>query len=155
MTAYDDFRFSSADDLADLGGPTTRFNHNIAAIKQLKSLEEECRARGDVTQDEQRTLVQYTGWGDSEVIDRLFPNGPNPWAPIHPELAGILTNEEREKIAASALNAHFTALPIIGAIYEALDHHGYRRAFESLCARTCGWYRPFLRRNASDDCGQV
>ena len=38
MTAYDDFRFASADDLADLGGPASRFNHNITAIKLLKSL---------------------------------------------------------------------------------------------------------------------
>ncbi len=124
MTAYGDFRFAPADDLADLGGPASRFNHNIAAIKLLKSLEAEGRAHGDLRPDENRTLARYSGWGDSEVIDRLFPNGAYPRAPIHPELAGILTNDEREKIAASALNAHYTALPIIGAIYEALDHLG-------------------------------
>jgi hypothetical protein len=45
MTAYDDFRFASADDLADFGGPVSRFNHNVAAIKLLKSLEAEGRWR--------------------------------------------------------------------------------------------------------------
>ncbi len=124
MTAYADFCFASADDLADLGGPATRFNHNIAAIKLLKSLEAEGRAHGDLRSDEQGVLAHYSSWGDGEVIDRLFPRGAYQRAPIHPELAGILTNEEREKIAASALNAHYTALPIIGAIYEALDHIG-------------------------------
>ena len=39
MTAYADIRFTAADDLADLGGPVSRFNHNITAIKLLKSLE--------------------------------------------------------------------------------------------------------------------
>ncbi|MGH9937966.1 MAG: Eco57I restriction-modification methylase domain-containing protein, partial [Blastocatellia bacterium] len=124
MTAYDDFRFASADDLADLGGPASRFNHNVSAIKLLKSLEAEGRTHGDLTQGEQRTLARYSGWGDGEVLNRLFPYGAYPGLPIHPELDGILTNEEREKIAASSLNAHYTALPIIGAIYEALDHLG-------------------------------
>jgi N12 class adenine-specific DNA methylase len=124
MTAYDDFRFTSADDLADLGGPASRFNHNVAAIKLLKSLEAEGRIRGDLTPEEHRTLARYSGWGDGEVIDRLFPNGTYRRVPIHPELAGILTNEEREKITASALNAHYTPLPIISAIYETLEHLG-------------------------------
>lgn len=124
MTAYADFRFASAGDLADLGGPASRFNHNVAAIKLLKSLEEEGRARGDLTPDEQRTLARYSGWGDSDALNRLFPYGAYPGLPVHPELDGILTGDEREKIAASALNAHYTALPIIGAIYEALDHLG-------------------------------
>jgi hypothetical protein len=124
MTAYADFRFASADDLADLGGPASRFNKNIAAIKLLKSLEAEGREHGDLTLDEQRVLAHYSGWGDGEVINQLFPNGAYPRTSIHPELAGILTKEEGEKIASSALNAHFTALPIIGAIYEALDHMG-------------------------------
>jgi hypothetical protein len=124
MTAYDDFRFSSAGDLVDLSGPTSRFKHNIAAIKLLKSLETEGRAHGNLTPDEQRVLAHYSGRGDREVIDQLFPVGAYPRAAIHLEVAGILTNEEREKIAASVLNAHYTALPIIGAVYEALDHLG-------------------------------
>jgi hypothetical protein len=40
MTAYDDFRFASADDLADLGGPGSRFNHNVAAINAYQRLSE-------------------------------------------------------------------------------------------------------------------
>ncbi|MGH9766456.1 MAG: hypothetical protein ACREAB_03400, partial [Blastocatellia bacterium] len=124
MTAYADFRFASTGDLASLGGPASRFNHNIAAIKLLKSLEAEGRTHGDLAPDEQRTLARYSGWGDGEVLNRLFPYGAYPQAPIHPELDGILTIEERGKIASSALNAHYTALPIIGAIYEALNYLG-------------------------------
>jgi hypothetical protein len=35
-----------------------------------------------------------------------------------------MTTEEREKIASSALNAHYTSLPVIGAIHGTLDHLG-------------------------------
>ncbi|MGH9767338.1 MAG: Eco57I restriction-modification methylase domain-containing protein [Blastocatellia bacterium] len=124
MTAYVDFRFASTGDLANLGGSASRFNHNFTAIKLLKSLEEEGRAHGDLAPEEQRTLARYSGWGDGEVLNRLFPYGAYPQAPIRPELDGILTIEERGKIAGSALNAHYTALPIIGAIYEALYYLG-------------------------------
>jgi len=124
MTAYDDFRFASTGDLADFGGPASRFNHNITAIKLLKSLEAEGRAHGALAPDEQRTLARYSGWGDGEVLNRLFPYGAYSQAPIHPELDRLLTVEERGKIAGSALNAHYTALPIIGAIYEALNYLG-------------------------------
>src|SRR6266540_673949 len=124
MTAYADFRFATTGDLADLGGLASRFNHNITAIKLLKSLEAEGRAHGDLAPDEQRTFARYSGWGDGEVLNRLFPYGAYPQAPIHPELDRILTIEERGKIAGSALNAHYTALPIIGAIIEALNYLG-------------------------------
>jgi hypothetical protein len=73
MTAYVDFRFASTGDLAYLGGPASRFNHNIAVIKLLKSLESEGRAHGDLAPDEQRTLARYSGWGNGEVLNRLFP----------------------------------------------------------------------------------
>ena len=36
MTAYVDFHFASTGDLASLGGPASRFNHNMTAIKLLK-----------------------------------------------------------------------------------------------------------------------
>ncbi|MCG3143138.1 MAG: hypothetical protein HONDAALG_00459 [Gammaproteobacteria bacterium] len=124
MTAFTDFRFAPGEDLADLGGPASRFNLNVAAIILLKSLEAESRAPGRLTPAEQQTLVRYSGWGDSEVLDRLFPDGAYQQAPIHPSLAGILTKEEREQITSSALNAHYTAIPIIRAIYDALDHLG-------------------------------
>lgn len=61
MTAYVDFRFASTGDIASLGGPASRFNHNITAIKLLKSLEAEDRAYGDLAPDEQRKLVIPAG----------------------------------------------------------------------------------------------
>ncbi|MCI0392946.1 MAG: hypothetical protein MOB07_29795 [Acidobacteria bacterium] len=124
MTAYEDFRFAPADDLADLGGPASRFNHNVAAIELLKCLETESRAPGDLTPDEQQTLARYSGWGDSEVLNRAFPSGAYSCASVCRELEGVLTDDERGQMTSSALNAHYTAIPIIRAIYDALDHMG-------------------------------
>ncbi len=39
-------------------------------------------------------------------------------------MEGVLAQEERDSLAASALNAHYTPLPIIRAIYAALEHYG-------------------------------
>lgn len=118
-----DFRFVDDDDLSDLGGPASRFDHNVAAIRLLKRLEAESRAPGKLAPDEQRTLARYTGWGDTEVLKRAFPNGTYTWARPCDELA-TLTEEEIDGILGSTLNAHFTALPIIRAIYSALEDSG-------------------------------
>jgi hypothetical protein len=125
MTATaSDFRITSVKDLDDLGCPASRFQHNVAAIKLLKALEAESRAPGHLTPEEQRTLAHYSGWGDAEVLNRAFPKGAYSWSPICSDLDGVLTQSEREGIAASSLNAHFTSLPIIHAIYGALDYLG-------------------------------
>jgi hypothetical protein len=76
MTAYDDFRFTSAGDLADLGGLASRFKHNITAIKLLKRLEAECRPPGNLTPDEQLTLARYSAGAiprSSVIRSRKFP----------------------------------------------------------------------------------
>jgi hypothetical protein len=70
-----DFRFNSEEDLFNLGGAASRFNHNVAAITLLKRLEAEGREPGALITEEQRTLSRYTGWGDSEVLGRAFPYG--------------------------------------------------------------------------------
>ncbi len=124
MAAYQDFRFAPDDELADLGGAASRFHQNIAAIKLLKSLEAESRAFGDITQDEQRALVRYTGWGDTEVLNRAFPNGAYSWSKPCAELAGLLTEEEISSLLGSTLNAHYTPIPVIRAIYAALEQLG-------------------------------
>ncbi|MGH9843330.1 MAG: hypothetical protein ACREEM_31710, partial [Blastocatellia bacterium] len=119
-----DFRFDSDDELSELGGAASRFRHNIAAIALLKRMEAESRGPGALSTEEQQTLARYTGWGDSEVLDRAFPNGAYSWSRPCTELEALLTPEEIKSLLASSLNAHFTALPIIRAVYAALDHYG-------------------------------
>ncbi len=119
-----DFRFDHDDDLSDLGGAASRFKFNVAAIALLKKLEGESRAPGDLSQEEQQVLARYTGWGDSDVLNRAFPNGAYSWSRPCAELDGLLDPDEVRSQLASSLNAHFTGLPIIRAIYAALDHFG-------------------------------
>jgi hypothetical protein len=124
MTAYDDFRFTSAGDLADLGGPASRFKHNITAIKLLKSLEAEGRPPGNLTSDEQLALTRYSGWGDTEVFNHTFTQIPGYEAEPCGKLKGLLTGEEIASLRASTLNAHYTRLDLIRAIYEAIERLG-------------------------------
>jgi N12 class adenine-specific DNA methylase len=124
MTAHVDFHFASVEELDGLGSATSRYNHNIAAISLLKQLEAISCAPGDLTLHQQRTLAKYTGWGDSEVLKRAFPQGAYSWAEPCDELKGLLTQEETESLRASTLNAHYTRLDIIRAIYEAIEHLG-------------------------------
>ncbi|HEX5083367.1 MAG TPA: hypothetical protein VFY40_15085 [Blastocatellia bacterium] len=119
-----DFRFEASEGLSDLGGAASRFNHNVAAIKLLKQLEAEARESGAIAPEEQRILSRYTGWGDSDVLHRAFPYGAYVYARPCQELDGLLTTDEIRGMLASSLNAHYTALPIIRAIYAALDHYG-------------------------------
>ncbi len=123
-TEPSDFRFDHDDDLSGLGGAASRFKFNVAAISLLKRLEAESRPPGDLTREEGRTLARYTGWGDSDVLGRAFPSGTYSWSRPCRELEESLTPDEIQSLFASTLNAHFTSLPIIRAIYAALDHFG-------------------------------
>jgi len=124
MTVYEDFRFTPTDDLADLGGPASRFNHNVKAIKLLKSLEAEGRLPGNLTPDEQLALTRYSGWGDTEVINHTFTQIPGHEAEPCGKLRGLLTGEEIASLRASTLNAHYTRLDVIRAIYVAIERLG-------------------------------
>ena len=165
-----DFRFDHDDDLSDLGGAASRFKFNVAAIALLKRLEAESRPHGDLTQEKRRTLARYTGWGDSDVLSRAFPSGNYSWSRPCSELQDLLTRDETQSLRASSLNAHFTSLPIIRAIYAALDHfgldpHSGERVLEldsglfdrarpvgatkASNYRACRRRRPFSRRDAA------
>ncbi len=119
-----DFSFGQNETLDSLGGAASRFAHNIAAIKLLKQIETDKRPSGALTTEEQFTLARYSGWGDSEVLNRAFPQGAYSWAKPCDELKGLLTEEETESLRASTLNAHYTRLDVIRAIYAAIEHLG-------------------------------
>jgi hypothetical protein len=122
-----DFRFAPDDDLSDLGGAASRFQHNVTAITLLKQLEAAAREPGNLTWDEKQVLARYTGWGDTEVLNRAFPNGAYIHARPCAELTGVLTADEIKALLGSTLNAHYTALPVIRAIYAALEQAGLSR----------------------------
>jgi N12 class adenine-specific DNA methylase len=121
-----DFLFDLSDDLADLGGPERRYRHNLTALQLLRRLDAEQRP---ATRDEQRALSHYTGWGDSQVLKLAFPPRAR-WqdasnAPASDEIAALdLSDDEIRSLRASSLNAHYTALLVVRAIWQALEHLG-------------------------------
>jgi hypothetical protein len=66
--AFTDFVFDPNKKLNSLGGPKQQYLSNVAAIKLLKQLEAEGLPPGNLTPDEQQTLVCNCGWGDTEVF---------------------------------------------------------------------------------------
>jgi N12 class adenine-specific DNA methylase len=128
-----DFSFATDCNLDDLGSTATKYDHNVAALRLLKELEGE--GRTEATLHEQTVLSRYTGWGDSTLLKRAFPHGISSHLPPSEELKELLTGEELKALRASSLNAHYTSLAVIRAIYAGLDHTGLHRLSEVRGAR--------------------
>ena len=103
-----DFFFNSPD--IALGSPSTRFENNKQAILTAKALQ---AAGRPATLEEQEMLSRYVGWGDSRISTRVL------------ELEKHLTQEELRSARASTLNAHYTSLPVIAAIWEGIQQMGF------------------------------
>ncbi len=106
-----DFYFYNAGALA-LGGAAHKQQANIEVIRILKQCQAEKRP---AIAQEQETLSHYVGWGDSAVLKALHDSA---------ELRAMLSAEEMSAAKGSSLNAHYTDLPVIGAIWDALLHLG-------------------------------
>jgi len=121
-----DFAFAPNYNLEDLGTTVAKYENNIAALRVLKELESE--GREDATLHEQTILSKYVGWGDSTLLKRAFPNGAH-YSHIPPadELKELLTENEIKALRASSLNAHYTTISVIRAIYAGLLHMGFDR----------------------------
>jgi N12 class adenine-specific DNA methylase len=121
-----DFIFAPTDNLEDLGTTVTKYENNLAALRILKELEAE--GRTEATLHEQTILSKYVGWGDSTLLKRAFPHGAtSAHLPPAEELKELLSNEEIKALRASSLNAHYTAIPVVRAIYAGLLHVGLHR----------------------------
>ena len=96
-----------------------KYAANIAAIRILKTLETEKR---EANTEEWRALALYTGWGDTEVRRRAFQ-----WhgGPASEEIASLgLSEEALDAMRRSALNAHYTELGVVRALWEVALHLG-------------------------------
>ena len=129
------------------GGQKTKYKKNVAAIRLLKTLETENRP---ATVDEKETLAQYTGWGHSpqafeisyqqgqklkevlpedqakEVRDRLNYDSSEKWEAEREELRDLLTEDEYNAARHSTINAHYTSIPVIRSMWEAIQGFGFR-----------------------------
>ena len=129
-----DFTFAPTNNLEDLGTTVTKYENNLAALRILKELEAE--GRTEATLHEQTILSRYVGWGDSTLLKRAFPSGAA-YSHIPPaeELKELLSEDEVKALRASSLNAHYTAIPVIRAIYAGLLRMGLHRLRHSSCPR--------------------
>jgi N12 class adenine-specific DNA methylase len=129
-----DFIFAPIDNLEDLGTTVTKYENNLAALRILKELEAEGRV--EATLHEQTILSKYVGWGDSTLLKRAFPNGAaSAHIPPAEELKELLSDDEIKALRASSLNAHYTTIPLIRAIYAGLTHMGLHHLRHANCAR--------------------
>jgi len=120
------YRITDNDNLG-AGSALQKAKANIEAIRIIKTLQKENRS---ATKSEQKILASYTGWGASELANKLFPSKKEPtgtWKELHDELREILTEEELKTAARSTQYAHYTSKPIIDSIYTAIGNFGFKR----------------------------
>lgn len=113
------YRYSPDHHLYD-GGPKTKCQNNIAAIRLLKELQEQGRP---AMADEQITLAKFVGWGG--LANALTP-GKAGWEQQYEEIKSLLTDEEFQAAQESTLTAYYTEQSIISHIYKGLERFGFR-----------------------------
>ena len=114
------------DDHIGEGAPLERFQHNLDAIRTLKTVEAENRA---ATAEEQAVLAQYVGWGGlADFFDEKNPR--------YAELKELLTDAEYAAARESTLTAFFTPPVVIRGIYAALGQMGFTQG--NILEPSCG-----------------
>ena len=109
------------DDLAP-AGVRHKARANIAALRTLRTLQEEDRPATDA---EQRVLARWSGWGS--LAEQMFGRNPEhvrDFADERTALAELLTGADRQAALDSTVNAHFTDAGIAKAIWAALGELG-------------------------------
>ena len=111
--------FVIGDSLDLPSGEKARYKANIDAIRLVKQLEAEGRY---ATEAEQVILSKYVGWGG---LANAFSDKKADWAKEFKELKELLTDEEYSSARGSTLNAHYTDISVIKAMYEGLKQLGF------------------------------
>ena len=114
------YRITDEDKLG-AGSLKQKCRHNLAVIELLQKLEAEARPP---TEEEQRVLVRYVGWGG---LPQVFDAWNEDWKDERQRLEQLLTPDELDSARATTLNAHYTAPVIIRAMYAALQRLGFAR----------------------------
>ncbi len=102
------------------GGPKTRYQWNLEAIRLLKQIEGEERG---ATNEEQKILARYVGWGG---IPQVFDARNESWGKEYQELQELLTEEEYAAARESVNTAFYTDPVISSAVYMALEQFGFQ-----------------------------
>ena len=87
------------------GGPKTRYQWNMDAIRTLKQIESENRL---ATPEEQKILSKFVGWGG---LSQAFDEENAGWSKEYAELKELLSDEEYSAARATVNNGtHFTEM---------------------------------------------
>ena len=111
--------FVIGDSLDLPSGEKSRYKANVEAIRLVKKLETEGRY---ATEAEQAILSKYVGWGG---LANAFDQRKADWAKEFQELKELLTDEEYTSARGSTLNAHYTDISVIKAMYDGLKQLGF------------------------------
>ena len=111
--------FVIGDSLDLPSGEKARYKANIEAIRLVKQLEAEGRY---ATEAEQVILSKYVGWGG---LANAFSDKKADWTKEYSELKELLTDEEYSSARGSTLNAHYTDISVIKAMYDGLKQLGF------------------------------
>lgn len=101
-------------------GDKARFKANVEAIKTLRKIMAENRR---ATPAEQEILSKYVGWGG---LANAFDEKKTEWAKEYKQLKELLTEKEYSSARGSTLNAHYTDVGVIRAIYNGLAGLGFK-----------------------------
>lgn len=115
------YRITDKDDIG-AGGPKQKAKNNLDAIRLLKQIE---AAGRPATPEEQAQLVKYVGWGGIPQPFNTWST-PREWEGVREELEGLLTDEEWSSANESTPNAHYTSVPVIRGIWDALKRLGIK-----------------------------
>lgn len=113
--------YEITDELLGVGDKRTKYQWNADAIKTLKKIESEGRS---ATEEEQKVLSKYVGWGG---LSEVFDPSKTSWNREYKELQNILTDSEYSAASESTLTAYYTQPVVIKAIYEALHDMGFEK----------------------------
>jgi N12 class adenine-specific DNA methylase len=111
--------FMIGDSLDLPSGEKARYKANVEAIRLVKQLEAEGRY---ATEAEQTILSKYVGWGG---LANAFDQRKAEWAKEFAELKELLTEEEYASARGSTLNAYYTDISVIKAMYDGLKGLGF------------------------------
>ena len=113
--------YEITNELLGVGDKRTKYQWNADAIKTLKKIESEGRS---ATEEEQKILSKYVGWGG---LSEVFDPSKTSWNREYKELQNILTDSEYSAASESTLTAYYTQPVVITAIYEALHNMGFEK----------------------------
>lgn len=93
---------------------------NLAALRALGRIEQ-ARSRAEVLPEDLDDAGRFVGWGG---VSAVFDPTSSLHRTYYESLQALLSADEIEAAKASTLNAHYTAVNVIDAMWEGLQHLG-------------------------------